>query len=59
MYLSKKQIAALEMALEALESCQGVYLYGDYSVTADTIVEMLNSGRKEQQKRKRTDNKVK
>jgi len=33
-----------------LESCQGVYLNGDYSVTADTIVEMLNSGRKEQQK---------
>lgn len=47
MYLSKRKIHALELALEAMENS------GIYSDEAnDAIVEILNSARIEQQKRK-------
>jgi len=50
MYLSKDQIEALSVALEAMEN-GGVY-NEEQSKACDTVVKMLASARKEQRRRK-------
>ena len=53
MYLSEEQIEALENAIEALETSGGIALAEDseYDKSANIIVAMLESARKERRKR--------
>jgi hypothetical protein len=50
MYLSKKQINALRMALEAMEYRNSGALDDEQAEAYDIIAAMLNSGRKAQNK---------
>lgn len=47
MYLSRKQIAALEIALEAMESYSSASYNEKQNEAIDTIVAMLNSARRD------------
>ena len=53
MYLSEEQMEALENALEALETSGGIALVegSECDKSADVIVAMLESARKERRKR--------
>lgn len=50
MYLSRKQISALEIAVEAIEHYNSGLMNEEQSEACDTIVEMLHSGRRAVQK---------
>ena len=54
MYLSQKQEEALSLALEAIDGFRGGLKSEEEERACDTIVQMLDSSRKE--KRKRNDN---
>lgn len=51
MYLSRKQTKALELALEAMESSPTASYNDDQNKAMQTIVEMLDSARKERDRR--------
>lgn len=61
MYLSRKQIRALETALEAMEGYPFASYNADQNEAINTIVAMLNSARREDARRyaKREDAKLK
>ena len=52
MYLSKKQIAALDLALEAMESYTNASYSTEQNEAINTIVEMLESARQERVRRR-------
>ena len=54
MYLSKKQMAALDLALEAIDGFRRGEKTDEEQEAFDTIIQMLNSARRE--KKRRSDN---